>query len=228
MLHMTAKIAWASLVRRSARSILLVLMIAVSLWGLLFMGVCLLFDRHFRRKGVILAMMAGAAAVAFIALLSTPVVERIMTVANPAGEPDLQARFVVWGGVLEMLKQFPFLGTGPGTFAYAYTQYQPPGLNLRFTMAHNDYLQFAAESGLPVLAVLLWGLVAMYWRGFKKMANSSRLVRGTALGALAGITAILVHSIFDFNLHIPANALLFTVLCAVAAAPVPVRAANDG
>jgi len=39
------------------------------------------------------------------------------------------------------------------------------------------------------------------------------------LGALAGISAILVHSFVDFNLHIPANALLFTVLAALAAAP---------
>jgi hypothetical protein len=39
------------------------------------------------------------------------------------------------------------------------------------------------------------------------------------LGALTGVTAILVHSLFDFNLHIPANAALFFVLCAAVATP---------
>jgi hypothetical protein len=39
---------------------------------------------------------------------------------------------------------------------------------------------------------------------------------------MAGITAILVHSFGDFNLNIPANAILFTVLAALAAAPVPI------
>ncbi|QTA79192.1 Uncharacterized protein dnl_14460 [Desulfonema limicola] len=46
-------------------------------------------------------------------------------------------------------------------------------------------------------------------------------MRGTALGGAAGITAILVHSVGDFNLHIPANALLFTILAAMVAGPLP-------
>lgn len=54
------------------------------------------------------------------------------------------------------------------------------------------------------------------------MQNPSRLVRGITIGAMTGITAILVHSISDFNLHIPANAILFTVLAALIAAPLPI------
>jgi len=47
------------------------------------------------------------------------------------------------------------------------------------------------------------------------------LITGITLGAMAGITAILFHSISDFNLHIPANALLFTVLAAIVVSPIP-------
>ena len=65
-------------------------------------------------------------------------------------------------------------------------------------------------------------LIVLYRRGFKKLNNPSRLVRGITLGAMSGITAILVHSIVDFNLHIPSNALLFTVLAALVVAPLPV------
>jgi hypothetical protein len=64
-------------------------------------------------------------------------------------------------------------------------------------------------------------IVALYRKGFIKLKNPSRLVRGTTLGALSGITAILVHSISDFNLHIPANALLFAILAALVVAPLP-------
>jgi RsiW-degrading membrane proteinase PrsW (M82 family) len=60
-----------------------------------------------------------------------------------------------------------------------------------------------------------------YKKGFHKLNNPSRLVRGITIGAMAGITAILVHSIGDFNLHIPANALLFSVLAALVVAPIP-------
>ena len=88
-------------------------------------------------------------------------------------------------------------------------------------MGHNDYLHFVSETGLPLIAVMAWMMVALFIRGFKKLNNPSRLVRGITLGAMSGITAILVHSIFDFNLHIPANAILFTVLAALVVSPIP-------
>ena len=48
--------------------------------------------------------------------------------------------------------------------------------------------------------------------GFKKVSDPSRQTRGFALAALAAVLAILIHSVSDFNLLIPANALLFTVI----------------
>jgi hypothetical protein len=69
---------------------------------------------------------------------------------------------------------------------------------------------------------MVWMIIALYRKGFKKLKNLSRLVRGGTLGAVAGITAILVLSFSDLNLNIPAYAILFTVLAAIAAAPVPI------
>ena len=91
----------------------------------------------------------------------------------------------------------------------------------RFFMGHNDYLHFTAEVGLPLVFIFLWLAAVFYRRGLQKLRHPSRLIRGITLGALAGVTAILVHSISDFNLHIPANALLFTVLAALATGPAP-------
>ena len=71
------------------------------------------------------------------------------------------------------------------------------------------------------MAILIWMIIALYKKGFNKLKNPSRLVRGTTLGAMSGVTAILIHSIFDFNLHIPANAILFTVLAAIVVSPIP-------
>jgi len=75
--------------------------------------------------------------------------------------------------------------------------------------------------GLPLIAIVVWMIIALYRKGFRKLKNPSRLVRGITVGAMSGITAILVHSISDFNLHIPANAMLFTVLAALVVAPLP-------
>jgi O-antigen ligase len=133
----------------------------------------------------------------------------------------MNARLVGWRGVNKMISDHPLIGTGPGTFATVYTQYQPPGLANRRFYAHNDYLHFISEVGLALPVVMVWLVIALYRKGFKKLKNPSRLVRGSTIGAMAGITAILVHSISDFNLYIPSNAILFTVLAALVAGPVP-------
>ena len=99
--------------------------------------------------------------------------------------------------------------------------YQPPGFTNRYFMAYNDYIHFTSEVGFLLIPIIIWMIIALYRKGFKKLKNPSRLVRGTTLGAMSGVTAILIHSIVDFNLHIPANALLFTVLAAIVVAPLP-------
>ena len=166
-------------------------------------------------------MVCGFFVVAFIVLSSTPVVKRIRTLEQKGNIPNLNARVTVWGGIVDIIKDYPLLGTGPGTFATVFTQYQPPGFTSRYFMGHNDYLHFVSETGLILIPVMIWMIVALFVRGFKKLNNPSRLVRGITLGAMSGITAILVHSIFDFNLHIPANAILFTVLAAIVVSPIP-------
>jgi len=66
---------------------------------------------------------------------------------------------------------------------------------------------------------MLWFLLALYTRAVKKLGNwVGDLSGATALACVLGLTGILVHSAFDFNLQIPANAALFYVLCTIAAA----------
>ena len=192
-----------------------------SLLGLSLMAFALLTSRYFKRKGFIITAIGGSLALALIVLASTPVVERVRTAIQKEEEANFSSRMVAWGGVVEMIGDYPLLGTGPGTFATVFTKYQPTGLSRHFTMAHNDYLHFTSEVGLALIAVFSWMVIAFYKRGFYKLKNPSRLGRGITLGAMSGITAILFHSISDFNLHIPANALLFTVLVAIVVGPLP-------
>jgi len=192
-----------------------------ALIGLAFMAIALVTSRHFKKKRLIAALAGGFLAVAFVVLISTPVVERILTIEQREKITSLSSRVKAWGGVVDMIKDYPVLGIGPGTFAFIFTQYQPPGLKAHFTMAHNDYLHFTSEVGLLLIPIIVWMIIALYRRGFRKLKNPSRLVRGTTLGALSGITSILLHSISDFNLHIPANVILFTILAAIVVSPIP-------
>ena len=87
--------------------------------------------------------------------------------------------------------------------------------------AHNDYVEAVAETGL-VGAVLILSALALFFRlAFRDLG--SRLRSGgdwIQVGAALGCCGLLVHSFFDYNLHIPANAAWFAVLAGMA---MPVR-----
>jgi O-antigen ligase len=78
----------------------------------------------------------------------------------------LEGRYYHWGNTLVMIREHPLLGVGPGNFQVAYPLYcrsfaYDPFMNYRTRIkkAHNDYLQLAAECGIPALFffLLLWG-----------------------------------------------------------------------
>ena len=85
--------------------------------------------------------------------------------------------------------------------------------------AHNDYLQLLVETGVAGFAIAVWFLVLVFRRAPRKLKNWTETASGAlTVAALLGCVGILVHSFLDFNLQIPANAALFYVLCAIAAA----------
>ena len=82
--------------------------------------------------------------------------------------------------------------------------------------AHNDYLQVLVETGLAGFACVVWFIILLYRNGLRRFDGGNQTWRGVLrVAALVGCTGILVHSLFDFNLQIPANAALFYVFCAL-------------
>lgn len=154
-----------------------------------------------------------AATVALFALGVNPVMDRLQTLDrdSPAGTPA--SRVTVWDATLDLIADEPLTGTGLGTFPWAFTRVRPAGLGLRWHEAHNDYLQIVSEMGLLVVIPLGWGLFLIFRRGLHNLReSSSTMVKSVSSGALFGITAILVHSITDFNLQVTANGVLFSLL----------------
>jgi O-antigen ligase len=132
---------------------------------------------------------------------------------------DTTMRMDIWRDTVRLILDSPLLGTGLGTYNWASLQYQSSLLQYRYEHAHNDILQTAAELGVP-LAVGLWaGLMALLIRLIRKAPHFSRTPdRVLAAGCSGAMAAILLHSLFDFNLQIPANALIFAWITGTAAA----------
>jgi O-antigen ligase len=151
--------------------------------------------------------------------------------------------FIVWLGVSEAIQRFeqltpeeisrdfrvsmyrdtwhifihhPWAGTGLGTLRAVYPRYASFYNGLIVDHAHNDYLELLADTGLAGGLCGLAFVVLLFWRGFANLgAAESRMSRALYAGTLAACAGLLVHSLVDFNLHIPSNALIFLLLASV-------------
>jgi O-antigen ligase len=169
---------------------------------------------------------AGVAAAVFAALGLTlfwigpvPIINRASATIDQLKEDSNSGQYFsrqwIWKDALSMWKAHPLTGIGLGAFQTVYPVYGHSDDSMIVPAAHNDYLQVLADGGIIGAALLLCfiGLVSRAIYG--AVRGPDRFVTGMALGGGAAILAMLVHSLFDFNLQIPSNALLFLVITAV-------------
>jgi O-antigen ligase len=122
-------------------------------------------------------------------------------------------RWAIWQDTLRLIQQHLWLGTGLGTFPVAYPAVQTVHLNRFVNHAHNDYLEVASEIGVLGAAVLFGSILYTFVALIRRVGrNQDSISRATGIGATGALVAILCHSLTDFNLYIPANALVFSVV----------------
>jgi O-antigen ligase/tetratricopeptide (TPR) repeat protein len=170
-----------------------------------------------RRK---VALAAGLAAIiAVLAIIGAPgrglVTTRILeTIATP----DISDREGAWKDTLPMLRDFPLFGVGLGCWSEIFPRYSsPPWVNDHyFEATHNDFLELLAEIGILgfAAAVTLVALLAgILFSGLKEASEGKLPI---LLALIAAIIAVAFEEVFDFGLQVPATAVLFVVLFAMA------------
>jgi O-antigen ligase len=143
--------------------------------------------------------------------------ETIDQVRSANQQETYTSREWIWKDTWKMVRANPLLGVGIGAYETVYPTYASgDDPYFRIDFAHNDYLQVLADAGIVGGLLALWFIVLVARAVLSGINASDPLIAAMALSAGAGIFSILVHSLFDFNLQIPSNSLLFLLLSAVA------------
>ena len=131
----------------------------------------------------------------------------------------------MWGAAVRMWQDHFWWGVGPALYDYRFREYRPESLQTRPDRVHNDYLNLLADWGAAGGVIVLAGIVTFAaglsktWKRIRPKENDFDRVTSNRfaflLGASAGLLALAVHSLVDFNLHIPANAILGVTLLAL-------------
>jgi len=191
---------------------------------LLFFGVMLL-HRKYRLPSLVLLLVLLAAGAYFLPK-SLQVRLRFTQMVEGASQVETDTRFMLWRAAIQVWQQNVWWGVGPAHYDYRFRQFRPVEIQLRPYWSHNDYLNVLAEWGVvgTTLVASAWVLLGLgILKTWPAVRNSPRDLgpdRGSnkfalVIGGSIGLAAILAHSVVDFNMHIPANAILAIVLMAL-------------
>jgi O-antigen ligase len=142
-----------------------------------------------------------------------PIFQRFEVLTRGSYIERSESRILLWRSAVSLIKDYPLFGTGLGTFGFAYRRFQVIFPNMFVDHAHCDYIEFASDVGLlgsVLLFAPIFYLLGKMLRAF--LSEQSRYRRSVLLGCIGSVSAMLIHTLVDFNLQIPANALVFAVI----------------
>jgi O-antigen ligase/tetratricopeptide (TPR) repeat protein len=131
---------------------------------------------------------------------------------------DVTERSSLWTDSLGMVRDFPLFGVGLGAWPEIFPHYQRAPFS-EFAFARepeNDYLQLTTETGIIGVGLAGWLVCSLGVRLKRSFENISARSLPLFGALMAGVFAMVFHEFFDFSFRVPANALLFIALLALA------------
>ncbi len=198
--------------------------LAASLGGILsflgelvVLGIVVLTGR--RRAKMWRSLLAGLLLLALFAVMLQPTAleERLQHWKSKTEQMEVTGRLDIVRDSVTMIAKRPILGYGLGTFVEVFPRHRTFYTNSIVNAAHNEYVQALLEMGIVGFLLLIATIVLLFREGLQKsQVWQHNFESAMALAALVGCSGILIHSLSDFNLQIPANAALFSVLAGIA------------
>ncbi|MBI3811648.1 MAG: O-antigen ligase family protein [Nitrospirae bacterium] len=185
--------------------------------AVILIGIILLFGRATKKWILLPGLLVAALLISLAWFGLGPLIDRYQTLLHLPDDVSMLGRIEVWKDTAGIAADYPWMGSGPGTFGAVYPAYKTNPDQVVYDHAHNDYVQLLAETGgvgfglsLGILGTVL-GMVVAGWRD-----RRSPWAKGLLIGVTTGLVALLIHGLNDFNFHIPSNAALFAVLLGLA------------
>jgi len=164
---------------------------------------------------------ALAAALLVVTLLLWLPSERLLARFSTLVEDSLvpaKGRTQLWRDTAALIEDYALTGCGLGAYVSVFPQYNSSALPKTDDYAHNDFLQLLAELGIAGFVIAAGLVVAPWIQGFRRMTRTECEETGfLLLAALAAAAALMLHSLVDFNLYVPANASVFAWTLGLAA-----------
>jgi O-antigen ligase len=183
------------------------------LFSVTAMGIVAWRGNGLRSAGLV-GLLAAGLAVCFVALPSDQLISRF---AQAKDDMTAEGRTELWKESLGLVRAYPVFGCGLGAYESAFLRFKVSVPLVSDDRAHNDYLQFLIElgaAGFVIGLALMGSIVARTWRSAARSADPDS--RFLAIGCIGAMAAIGLHSLVDFNLYVPANAMLLAWICGVA------------
>ena len=178
------------------------------------------FNAFWRRWALPVLVGGAAAFLVFAVSALEPLRDRVMSIFAGRSDSSNNFRINVWMAVIDMIKDRPFLGIGPGNDAFnrVYPLYQQP----RYTAlsAYSVILEIAVEAGLIGLGVFFWLLAVTFgqgWRQLQHLRDHQSLQAYWLIAALATMVGMLVHGLVDTIWYRPQVSILWWLMLALVA-----------
>jgi len=203
------------------------LFLCASRGGIVAFGVELIFLISFvllQRAGSKHLLTGGVVLLAALSLVSWIGVRQVLSRFGSLHSMEVKEdkRASMRHGAWRIFLDHPVLGTGLGTIQIVYPPYETLYDGRVVNHAHNDYLEALAETGILGALCCAWIIAILFLAALRSLQEATHTFAAVLrLAALVGCCGILVHSLVDFNLHIPANAFFFFLMALLAASPLP-------
>lgn len=128
-------------------------------------------------------------------------------------DESVEARMLPADYAVKIIKDFPLTGSGAGTFYTIFPTYKPATVNDFYDHAHNDYVELFTDHGFIGISLFVALVLCVLARTIRTIQNrKSTLAKGLSFSTIMACCAVMMHSLVDFNLQVPTNAMLITCI----------------